>query len=155
MSNGAIGSNYGHGPVVDSLARFLADTYALYLKTQNYHWNVEGPQFVALHTLFETQYTDLAATVDEIAERIRALGAPAPGSFADFQRLSTLSAPIDGAPADRMVADLVAGQQTVVEAARTVMDAAREAGDAVTEGMAVERIQQHEKAAWMLRSVTK
>ena len=85
------GSNHGHGPVVESLARFLADTYALYLKTQNYHWNVEGPQFAQLHSLFEEQYNDLATTVDEIAERIRALGAPAPGSFAEFQRLGTLA----------------------------------------------------------------
>ena len=153
MNTPSTGSNHGHGPVVESLARFLADTYALYLKTQNYHWNVEGAQFAQLHSLFEQQYNDLATTVDEIAERIRALGAPAPGSFADFQRLGTLAPPLQQAPATEMVTDLLAGQHNVIGTARAVMDAARDAGDAVTEGMAIDRIAQHEKAAWMLKSL--
>ena len=153
MSSMNAGSNHGYGPVVETLARFLADTYALYLKTQNYHWNVEGAQFVQLHNLFEEQYNDLAATVDVIAERIRALGAPAPGSFADFQRLGTLAAPLQQAPAAELVADLLAGQHNVIGTARAVMDAAREVGDTVTEGLAVDRISQHEKAAWMLKSL--
>ncbi len=155
MNSMNAGSNHGHGPVVESLARFLADTYALYLKTQNYHWNVEGPQFAQLHSLFEEQYNDLATTVDEIAERIRALGAPAPGSFAEFQRLGTLAPPLQQAPAAELVGDLLAGQHNVIGTARAVMDAAREAGDAVTEGLAVDRIAQHEKAAWMLKSLVR
>ena len=154
MSNINTGSNHGYGPVVESLARFLADTYALYLKTQNYHWNVEGAQFAQLHSLFEQQYNDLAATVDVIAERIRSLGAPAPGSFADFQRLGTLAPPLQHAPAAEMVTDLLAGQHNVIATARAVMDAARETGDAVTESLATDRIAEHEKTAWMLKSLT-
>ena len=137
--------------VTRNLARMLANSYALYLKTQNYHWNVEGPAFHALHALFQQQYEELASAVDEIAERMRALGAYAPGSFADFAALSTVSAPTRGNAAE-MVADLTESQAALIEAARAALDTAESAGDPVTADLVTQRIAAHEKAAWMLRS---
>jgi len=139
-------------PVVRALERLLASSYTLYLKTHNYHWNVTGPMFTTLHTLFEQEYSELALAVDEIAERIRALGHPAPGSYREFARLSAVEEASGVPGATGMVEALTADQQTVAAAAREVREAAGRAGDDASEDLAVGRIQAHEKNAWMLRS---
>jgi starvation-inducible DNA-binding protein len=139
--------------IADGLSRLLADSYTLYLKTHNYHWNVTGPQFTTLHALFETHYTELALAVDEIAERIRALGHRAPGSYAEFARLSVVEEDADVPGADEMVARLVTGQEAVVRTARQVIEIAARAGDEPTADLLTQRMQVHEKNAWMLRSL--
>jgi starvation-inducible DNA-binding protein len=137
----------------DALSQLLADSYTLYLKTHNYHWNVTGPHFGALHALFETQYTDLALAVDAIAERIRALGHRAPGSYAEFSaRTEVAEATIEPTSAMEMVAALAADHQLVARAAARVVSAASAGGDEPTAGLATTRQEVHEKAAWMLRS---
>jgi len=139
--------------VAESAAHLLADSYTLYLKTHNYHWNVTGPMFTTLHTLFETQYTELALAVDEIAERIRALGYVAPGSYAEFARLSTVKDAPRGVPsAHEMIRQLVADNEAVGASAQRAFDEADEAGDQATADLATRRMQQAEKNAWMLRS---
>jgi starvation-inducible DNA-binding protein len=138
--------------VAAALARLLADSYTVYLKTHNFHWNVTGPMFTTLHTLFETEYTELALAVDEIAERIRALGEVAPGSYGEFGRLSRVKEAVGVPPASDMIRQLVADQATVTEAARAVVAAAEAAGDQASADLGVRRIQVHEKNAWMLRS---
>ncbi len=138
--------------VVECLERLLADSYALYLKTQSYHWNVTGPMFTTLHTLFEVQYTELAAAIDEIAERIRALGAPAPGSFTQFMDLSTVAEDTSVPKATDMIRNLVTDQQKVAASAKSVVRAAEEANDDASVDLGVRRIDLHEKNAWMLRS---
>ena len=138
--------------VVERLSRLLADSYTLYLKTHNYHWNVTGPMFNTLHTLFETEYTELALAVDAIAERIRTLGAPAPGSYAEFAKLTSIKEGETGTAALDMVRTLAADQQTVADAGRAVVEAAEEAGDQASADLGVRRIDVHEKNAWMLRS---
>jgi starvation-inducible DNA-binding protein len=139
--------------ITAGLSRLLADTYTLYLKTHNYHWNVTGPQFNTLHTMFETQYTELALAVDEIAERLRALGAWAPGTYTEFARLSTVKE-ADGIPsAEAMVADLAADQATIVRTARSVFPLAEDASDEPTADLLTQRMQVHEKTAWMLRAM--
>jgi len=143
----------GRKAVADGLATLLADTYTLYLKTQNFHWNVTGPQFRALHVMYEEQYTELAAAVDEIAERIRALGHPAPGTFARFSELSSIEEDTGVPPADEMTRQLAVGHEAVDRTARNVFGLAEEAEDQVTMDLLVERMQIHEKAAWMLRSL--
>jgi starvation-inducible DNA-binding protein len=141
------------GQVAAAAGQLLADSYTLYLKTHNYHWNVTGPMFTTLHTLFETQYTELALAVDEIAERIRALGFAAPGSYAQFAKLSTVQdAPAAVPKADEMIRQLVADNQKVGATAQRVFDAADQAGDQATADLATRRMQQAEKNAWMLRS---
>lgn len=138
--------------IAHGLSRLLADTYTLYLKTHNYHWNVTGPQFNSLHLMFETQYTELALAVDAIAERIRALGEPAPGSYSAYAALATVKE-ADGVPtADAMVAQLAADQATVVRTARAVFPVADEAHDEPTADLLTQRMQVHEKTAWMLRA---
>ncbi len=139
--------------IADGLSRLLADSYTLYLKTHNYHWNVTGPQFTTLHTLFETHYTELALAVDEIAERIRALGHRAPGSYTEFAKLSVIEEDADEPGANEMVARLVAGQEAVVRTARQVIEIAGRAGDEPTADLLTQRMQVHEKNAWMLRSL--
>jgi starvation-inducible DNA-binding protein len=139
-------------PVIDALGRLLADSYTLYLKTHNFHWNVTGPMFTTLHTLFEQEYTELALAVDEIAERIRALGAPAPGSYTEFARLTALKEAQGVPPAAEMVRELVHDQVLVTQAAQVVIKAAERAGDDATADLGVRRMQVHEKNAWMLRS---
>lgn len=140
--------------IAAGLSRLLADTYTLYLKTHNYHWNVEGPLFNTLHLMFEQQYTELAAAVDLIAERIRALGEPAPGSYAAFAKLSSIEEEKDEAPdAETMIANLVRGQEAVVRTARSVFPAAERAHDEPTADLLTQRMQIHEKNAWMLRSL--
>ncbi len=139
--------------IADGLSNLLADTYTLYLKTHNYHWNVEGPMFNTLHLMFETQYTELALAVDLIAERIRALGEPAPGSFGRYAELSSISED-EGVPeAMEMIRNLVEGQEAVVRTARAVFPVAEGANDEPTADLLTQRMQQHEKTAWMLRSM--
>ena len=139
--------------IADALSQLLADSYTLYLKTHNYHWNVTGPQFGELHTMFEGQYTDLATAVDEIAERIRALGHIAPGSYAQFGARTTVSEAQSGkVPAMEMVRDLAISHETVARAAAMVVEVATAANDDPTQGLATDRRQIHEKTAWMLRS---
>src|SRR6476659_2656441 len=106
--------------IVDGLSRLLADSYTLYLKTHNHHWNVTGPMFQTLHLMFETQYNELALAVDLIAERIRALGFPAPGTYAEFTKLSSIKEPKGVPQAEDMIRELVAGQEAVVKTARSV-----------------------------------
>jgi len=137
---------------VEALSRLLADSYTLYLKTHNFHWNVTGPMFTTLHTLFETQYTELALAVDEIAERIRAVGAPAPGSYSAFAKLTQIQESDSVPAATAMVEQLAADQDAVAHAAAAVLAAAQKAGDEVSADLAIQRMQVHEKNAWMLRS---
>jgi starvation-inducible DNA-binding protein len=138
--------------VVEALSGLLASSYTLYLKTHNYHWNVTGPMFTTLHTLFETQYTELATAVDEIAERIRTIGAFAPGSYSAFGKLSAVKEETGRPDAKEMIRVLVADQETIVSAARRVIEAAEAAKDQATADLSTRRIDVHEKNAWMLRS---
>jgi starvation-inducible DNA-binding protein len=137
--------------VVRELSSLLATTYMLYTMTQNYHWNVTGPMFTTLHTLFETQYTELATAIDEIAERIRARGAFAPGSASAFSKLSTISEDNGRAAAKQMISTLVADQEKVADVARRVIDAAEAAEDQTSADLGTRRLDVHEKNAWMLR----
>lgn len=139
--------------ITEGLARVLADTYTLYLKTHNYHWNVTGPQFNTLHAMFMTQYSEMWAAIDTIAERIRALGAFAPGSYSDFARLATVREAAGVPPAEAMVAELAADQATVVRTAREVFALAEAANDQPTADLLTQRMQVHEKFAWMLRAM--
>ena len=135
------------------MGRLLADSYTLYLKTHNFHWNVTGPMFNTLHTMFEEQYTALALAVDEVAERIRALGFPAPGSYAAYARLTSVAESEDVPGATDMVAQLVAAHETVARTAREIFPSAEDGGDEVTVDLLTQRLQYHEKTAWMLRSI--
>jgi starvation-inducible DNA-binding protein len=138
--------------IAEGLSRLLADTYTLYLKTHNFHWNVKGPMFNSLHLMFEGQYTELALAVDLIAERIRALGEPAPGSYSAYAKLSSIKE-ADGVPeAMEMVRILAEDQLAVVRTARAVFPAADAAHDEPTADMLTQRMQVHEKTAWMLRA---
>ena len=138
--------------VVESLSRLLASSYTLYLKTHNFHWNVKGPMFTTLHTLFELEYTELALAVDAIAERIRSVGAPAPATYSAFQALSAVKERAGVPSAKEMLKELVRDQGIVADSARAALHAAAVAGDDASEDLAVQRIQVHEKNAWMLRS---
>ena len=144
--------NAQNQPVVEALEELLADSYTLYLKSHSYHWNVTGPMFTTLHTLFETQYTELALAVDEIAERIRALGAPAPGSYSQFVERAKVKEDTGVPRAEDMIRNLVADQELVTAAARRVARAAEEVQDDASVDLGVRRIDVHEKSAWMLRS---
>jgi starvation-inducible DNA-binding protein len=139
--------------IADGLSHLLADTYTLYLKTHNYHWNVTGPMFNTLHLMFEAEYTELALAVDLIAERIRALGHPAPGSYTQFSQLSVIKESETVPTAEAMIDDLVKGQEAVVRTARKVFPTAEKAGDEATTDLLTQRMQLHEKTAWMLRSM--
>ena len=139
--------------ITEGLSRLLGDTYLLYIRTHGYHWNVTGPQFNTLHVMFEQQYTELALAVDQIAERIRALGFPAPASYAEFTRLSSLSEDEDRPGANEMVRRLVQAQEAVVRTARSVFPIVERAGDEATADLLTQRLQIHEKTAWMLRSM--
>jgi starvation-inducible DNA-binding protein len=139
--------------IAEGLSRLLADTYTLYLKTHNFHWNVTGPMFTSLHTLFETQYTEMWAAVDEIAERIRALDKFAPGSYSEFAKLSSI-AEAKGVPsANEMLQELLAGHEAVVRTARTVIPVAQGSNDESTVDLLIGRMTVHEKTAWMIRSL--
>ena len=139
--------------IASGLSRLLADSYTLYLKTHNYHWNVTGPQFSTLHTMFEQQYTELATAVDEIAERIRALGIKAPGSYSAFDSLTSIDEGSGQESAEEMTRQLVLGQETVARTAREAFPAAEAASDEPTADLLTQRMQIHEKNAWMLRSM--
>lgn len=139
--------------IADHLSDLLADSYSLYLKTHNFHWNVTGPQFNTLHTMFETQYTELAIAVDDIAERIRALGIRAPGSYAEFSARTAIADASGTETAEEMIAALVEGQETVARTARDAFPAAESANDQPTADLLTQRMQIHEKNAWMLRSM--
>jgi starvation-inducible DNA-binding protein len=139
--------------IADGLARVLADTYTLYLKTHNYHWNVTGPQFNDLHTMFMTQYTELWTSVDLIAERIRSLGHFAPGGYKAFAALSAIKEDENVPAAAKMVENLLAGHETVARTCREVFPAADRANDQPSIDLLTQRLQVHEKTAWMLRSL--
>ena len=138
--------------IAAGLSRLLADTYTLYLKTHNFHWNVTGPMFNSLHAMFELQYTELATAVDEIAERIRALGETAPGSYKQFAALTSIQEETDVPAAEEMVAQLMKDHETVARTARGVFPAADAANDEPTADILTQRMQVHEKTAWMLRA---
>ena len=139
--------------IAEGLSKLLADSYTLYLKTHNYHWNVTGPLFNTLHLMFEQQYTELAMAVDEIAERIRALGVAAPGSYGAFSKLTELEEESGVPSAEDMIRNLVIGQETVVRTARSVFPVVEAANDEPTADLLTQRMQVHEKNAWMLRSM--
>jgi len=139
--------------IASGLSRLLADTYTLYLKTHNFHWNVTGPMFSTLHLMFETQYNELALAVDLIAERIRALGVAAPGSYREFGKLTSIAESDGTTNANEMIRQLVAGQEAVVRTARSVFPEADAAHDEPTADLLTQRMQIHEKNAWMLRSL--
>lgn len=139
--------------IANGLSRLLADTYTLYLKTHNFHWNVTGPMFQTLHTMFETQYTELALAVDLIAERIRALGFPAPGTYSEYVKLSSIDETPGVPKAEEMIKLLVEGQEAVVRTARSLFPLVDEANDEPTADLLTQRMQVHEKTAWMLRSL--
>ena len=141
--------------IAEALARLLADSYTLYLKTHNFHWNVTGPMFNTLHLMFEAQYNELALAVDLIAERIRALGVTAPGSYVQFSRLTSVKESTDVPAALDMVRQLVEAQETVARTARSAFPVAEKANDQVTVDLLTQRLQVHEKTAWMLRSLLK
>lgn len=139
--------------IAAGLGKLLADSYTLYLKTHNYHWNVSGPMFNTLHLMFEEQYTELALAVDVIAERIRALGMPAPGSYKAYAALTDIEED-EGVPnAKTMLRNLVDGQETVVRTARELFPVVGEVSDEATADLLTQRMQIHEKNAWMLRSM--
>lgn len=139
--------------IANGLNHVLADTYTLYLMTHNFHWNVKGPMFNTLHLMFETQYNELALAVDLIAERIRALGYPAPGTYAEFSELSSIKE-VKGVPtAEQMIKHLVNGQEAVAKTARKMFPTVDKASDEPTADLLTQRMQLHEKNAWMLRSL--
>ena len=139
--------------IAAGLSKLLADSYSLYLKTHNYHWNVEGPLFNTLHLMFEEHYTELATAVDEIAERIRALGVKAPGSYTAFGKLASIDEATGVESAEEMIRQLVIGQEAVARTAREAIKAAEAASDEPTADLLTQRMQIHEKNAWMLRSM--
>ena len=142
--------------IAEGLAAFLSDAFTLYLKTHNFHWNVTGPMFNALHVMFETQYTEQWTALDDVAERIRALGFNAPGSYHEFIRLSSIPEEpglSDAADWREMVRQLVVGNEAVCRTARKVLKGADDAGDDPTVDLMTQRLQTHEKYAWMLRSL--
>ncbi len=139
--------------IAGELSKLLADSYTLYLKTHNFHWNVTGSMFQTLHLMFEQQYTELATAVDVIAERIRALGIYAPGTYSEFAKLTSIQEPV-GIPSSRdMIKQLVEGHEAVIRTARGAFAAVEKANDAVSADLLTQRMQLHEKTAWMLRSL--
>ena len=139
--------------IAAGLGKLLADTYGLYLKTHNFHWNVTGPMFQTLHLMFETQYNELALAVDLVAERIRALGFPAPATYTEFAKLGSIPETAGVPKATEMIKLLVDGQETVVRTARSLFPIVEKASDEATADLLTQRIQLHEKTAWMLRSL--
>ena len=139
--------------IAEGLSRFLADTYTLYLKTHNYHWNVTGPMFETLHKMFEEQYQALADAVDSIAERIRALGFHAPGTYAEFGKLAAIKEEAGVPDAETMIQRLLEGHETAVRTARSLLPAIGRAHDEPSLNLVSDRMQAHEKTAWMLRSM--
>ena len=154
LTNVNIGiSEQTRGKIAQGLSCLLADTYSLYLKTHNFHWNVTGSMFQTLHLMFETQYTELALAVDLIAERIRALGYPAPGTYSEYARLTSIPETPGVPKAKEMIQLLVEGQEAVVRTARSIFPLVDEVNDEPTADLLTQRMQVHEKTAWMLRSL--
>jgi starvation-inducible DNA-binding protein len=141
--------------VADKLSKLLADTYSLYLKTHSFHWNITGPQFNSLHNMFETQYNELWTAADEIAERIRILDVFAPGSYSQFGKLTSIKEETGVPDWKDMVAQLVEGHEIAAATSREVIAVADEAGDEGSADMVTGRLKEHEKTAWMLRSLLK
>jgi starvation-inducible DNA-binding protein len=139
--------------IAAGLSRLLADSYTLYLKTHNFHWNVKGPMFNTLHLMFETQYTEMALAVDLIAERIRALGFPAPGTYSEYAKLTSIPETAGVPKAEEMIQLLVEGQESVVRTARSIFPVVDAAHDEPSADLLTQRMQLHEKNAWMLRSL--
>jgi len=139
--------------IAADLSKLLADSYTLYLKTHNYHWNVTGPQFNTLHLMFETYYVELATAIDEIAERIRALGIKAPASYREFGELTSIGEARGDESAEEMIRQLVLGQESIATTARQAFRSADKANDQPTADLLTQRMQIHEKNAWMLRSM--
>lgn len=141
--------------IAAGLKRLLADSYTLYLQTHNFHWNVTGPSFRELHLMFEEHYTELATAVDDIAERIRTLDVPAPGTYKEFARLSAIEE-VDGVPEAKVMVDLLTkGHEQVVKTCRDVLKVAQDASDESTAALVSDRMRIHEKTAWMLRALNK
>lgn len=139
--------------IAAGLSKLAADNFTLYLKTHNFHWNVTGPMFQTLHLMFETQYNELWLASDAIAERIRALGFPAPGSYSEFAKLTVIKDCKDVPKAVDMIKELVSGNEATVRTARALFPLVEKAGDEATADLLTQRIQIHEKTAWMLRSL--
>ena len=139
--------------IAEGLSRLLGDTYTLYLKTHNFHWNVTGPMFNTLHLMFEQQYNELALAVDLVAERIRALGFPAPGSYREFAKLTSIKESEGSLSAEEMIRQLVQGQEAVVRTARGIFPQVDKVNDEPSADLLTQRMQVHEKNAWMLRSL--
>lgn len=139
--------------IAAGLSRLLADSYTLYLQTHNFHWNVTGPMFQTLHLMFETQYTELALAVDLIAERIRALGFPAPATYAEFVKLASIKETQGVPSAEKMIEILVEGQEAVVRTARSIFPIVDASHDEPSADLLTQRMHIHEKTAWMLRSL--
>lgn len=148
-------NNSSRKEITVGLSKLLADSYMLYIKTHNYHWNVEGPMFNTLHVMFMDQYTELWNALDLIAERIRALGEYAPGTYKEFARLTSITESEKVPKAMKMVEELLSGHEIVTQTARSLLKAAGEVSDEVTCDLLTQRLQIHEKTAWMLRSLTK
>ncbi len=141
--------------IADELTHFLADTYILYLKTQNFHWNVKGPHFYSLHKMFEAQYLELATAIDEIAEQIRALGSYTPASFSQFTNLSSLKEATSAISAENMIQELLKDHETMVSHSTIIITKAQKAQDESTADILIQRQKAHEKTAWMLKSSLK
>jgi len=139
--------------IANGVSELLADTYTLYLKTHNFHWNVVGPRFHDLHVMFEAQYTELSTAVDDVAERIRTLGFPAPGTYSQFAALTSISETMGVPTADEMVTILTRDNETLIRTARRILPLAQEASDESTASLIADRMVIHEKTAWMLRSL--
>lgn len=146
-------SDKDRAAIVEELSRTLADTYTLYLMTHNFHWNVTGPMFSTLHQLFMTQYTEAWTALDAIAERIRALGHYAPGTYAEYARLTSIAEPTSVPTAEDMIRMLVTGNESVAKTARSAFQRADKANDQPTADLLTQRLDIHEKNAWMLRSL--
>lgn len=148
-------TNTANKACADAIARVLADTHVLYMKAHNFHWNVEGPKFFALHEMFEGQYTDFAEAMDDLAERIRALGEYAPGTSAQFADLASIKEVEGQLSAEDMVRETVADYEKIGETLKAAIEVAEEHGDDVTSGMLADRLEYHQKQGWMMRSLLK
>jgi starvation-inducible DNA-binding protein len=137
-----------------ALSKVLSETFVLYLKTHNFHWNVEGPQFLGLHKMFEEQYRDLWNSIDDIAERIRALGQPAPGTTAKLKELAEIKESERIPSAMEMLRELISDNETAARTIRAALSIAQDAGDEATAGLLADRLSYHEKQAWMMKSIT-
>ncbi|MGC9368461.1 MAG: Dps family protein [Paracoccaceae bacterium] len=148
-------TNNAQKACADAIATVLADTHVLYMKAHNFHWNVEGMRFIALHEMFEAQYTDLAEAMDDLAERIRALGEYAPGTQAKLSKLASIKENEGQPSAEDMLRETVADYETIGQTLTAAITVAQEHGDEPTVGMLTDRLEFHEKQAWMMKSMLK